>query len=261
MKTGAGQQDFVDTIIEVIGRWHGSWQDPEIAESKALAYRVRRLAHRLETDLKRELAPHGIELWELELLACLLRAEPDHRLSAGTLLTQLQLTSGAITNRVRRLELNGWVTRDLDPDDRRSVLVTLTPAGKKRALEVFSAKTDTWYALLSALSPADQRRLNDDLRTVLLALEGPAQPALQPLRIPARTGRRSTPACRVLRRYTPLTTAPPAGQRMVAHRSGRPSGVGLSMAAAMAAVLTATASGSPAAGRKDSMLLWPMPAK
>ena len=178
MKPGAGQQDFVDTMTEVVGRWHGSWQDPAIAESKALAYRVRRLAHRLETDLKRELAPYGIELWELELLACLLRAEPEHRLSAGTLLTQLQLTSGAITNRVRRLELNGWVTRDLDPGDRRSVLVTLTPAGKKRALEVFSAKTDSWHALLSVLSPADQRRLNDDLRTVLLALEGPAQPAL-----------------------------------------------------------------------------------
>src|SRR6185312_13242868 len=150
MKTGAGQQDFVDAMAEVIGRWHGGWQDREIAESKALAYRVRRLAHRLETDLKRELAPHGIELWELELLACLLRAEPDHRLSAGTLATQLQLTSGAITNRVRRV-----------------VLVTLTPAGTKRALEVFSAKTDTWHAPLSVLSPADQRRLNDDLRTVL----------------------------------------------------------------------------------------------
>src|SRR4029077_2820102 len=54
---------------------------------------------------------------------------------------------------------------------------------KKRALQVFSTKTDTWHAHLSVLSPADQRRLNDDLRTVLLALEGPAQPALQPLRI------------------------------------------------------------------------------
>jgi len=50
------------------------------------------------------------------------------------------------------------VTRDFDPDDRRSVLVTLTPAGKSRALEVFSAKTETEHALLSALSPADQRR-------------------------------------------------------------------------------------------------------
>src|SRR5690242_20032294 len=116
MKTGAGQQDCVDTMTEGIGRWYGSWQDQEMAASKAVAYRVRRLAHRLDTDLKREIAPYGIELWELELLACLLRAEPDHRLSAGTLLTQLQLTSGAITNRVRRLELNGWVTRDLDPE-------------------------------------------------------------------------------------------------------------------------------------------------
>jgi hypothetical protein len=43
---------------------------------------------------------------------------------------------------------------------------------------VFSAKTDTWHAPLSVLPPADQRQLNDDLRTVLLALEGPAQPAL-----------------------------------------------------------------------------------
>ena len=51
MKPGAGQQDFVDAMTEVVGRWHGSWQDPAIAESKALAYRVRRLAHRLETDL------------------------------------------------------------------------------------------------------------------------------------------------------------------------------------------------------------------
>ena len=41
MKKGAGQQDFVDTMTEVVGRWHGSWQDPAIAESKALAYRVR----------------------------------------------------------------------------------------------------------------------------------------------------------------------------------------------------------------------------
>jgi DNA-binding MarR family transcriptional regulator len=174
METGTGQQDFVDTMTEVIGHWNGEWQSSEMAESKALAYRVRRLAHRLETELKRELAAAGIELWELELLACLLRAEPDHQLSAGALMAQLQLTSGAVTNRVRRLELNGWVTRDFDPDDRRSVLVKLAPEGKDRALKVFAAKTETEHALLSALSPDAQRRLNDDLRTVLLALEGPA---------------------------------------------------------------------------------------
>ena len=163
------QQDYVDQLIGAMTRAH----EPEVTEAKALAYRLRRLAHRLETDMKRELAPHGIELWELELLACLIRSGPDHRLSAGQLMAQLQLTSGAITNRVARLEGNGWLTREVDPNDRRSVLVALTPAGHERALEVFAIKTDAEFSLLSSISPAAQRRINKELRTVLLALEGP----------------------------------------------------------------------------------------
>lgn len=170
MVTRPGQQDYVDILAEVVA----DQLDPETLRAKALAYRVRRLAHRLETEIKRELAPHDIELWELELLACLRRTEPRHQLTAGQLMTQLQLTSGAVTNRVSRLERSGWVTRELDPDDRRSVLVTLTPAGSERATEVFAVKTQAEQSLLAALSPTAQSRLNDDLRTVLLALEGPA---------------------------------------------------------------------------------------
>jgi DNA-binding MarR family transcriptional regulator len=166
------EQDYVDRLVGrgVIAQTH----DPDVVEAKALAYRLRRLAHRLETDIKRELAPHGIELWELELLACLIRAEPDHRLSAGRLMAQLQLTSGAITNRVSRLERAGLLTRDLDPNDRRSVLVTLTPAGRARAHEVFAVKTDAEVSVLSPIPPAARRRINDELRAVLISLEGPA---------------------------------------------------------------------------------------
>jgi DNA-binding MarR family transcriptional regulator len=168
MMTGTGEHDYVDGMIEVLAGHH----EPDVVQDKALAYRVRRLAHRLETEIKRELAPHGIELWELELLACLIRTEPEHRLSAGALMAQLQLTSGAVTNRVTRMERNGWVTREVDPDDRRSVLITLTADGEKRAREVFGVKTDVEHALLAALPQAARTRLNDDLRTVLVALEG-----------------------------------------------------------------------------------------
>lgn len=163
-------QDYVDQLIEVVAPIH----DPAVTEAKALAYRLRRIAHRLETDIKRELAPHGIELWELELLGCLIRTVPEHRLSAGQLMRQLQLTSGAITNRVARLEQNGWLTRDFAPNDRRSVLVTLTAAGAERAHDVFGTKTNTEYALLSTLPRASQRRINDELRALLISLEGPA---------------------------------------------------------------------------------------
>ncbi|WP_216901524.1 MarR family winged helix-turn-helix transcriptional regulator [Nocardia alni] len=167
MASSPERHDYVDGMM-VVAVEDG---DDRALQAKALAYRLRRLAHRLETDIKRELAPHGVELWELELLACLIRAEPGHRLSAGQLVTQLQLTTGAVTNRVRQLEEKGWVTRDFDPADRRSVLVALTPAGEKRAMEVFAVKTDTECRLLSVLSAATQRRINDDLRKVLLNLE------------------------------------------------------------------------------------------
>ncbi|GAA4531617.1 MarR family winged helix-turn-helix transcriptional regulator [Amycolatopsis samaneae] len=160
-------QDFVDEMIAAISSLHPA----ATLEAKALAHRLRRVAHRLETELKRELAPHDIELWELELLACLIRATPGHRLSAGSLMRQMQLTSGAVTNRVNQLERKGWVTREPDPDDRRSVVVALTDTGARRAEHVFGTKTEAENALLAALPPARQQRMNEDLRTLLVALE------------------------------------------------------------------------------------------
>ncbi|MFE0022069.1 MarR family winged helix-turn-helix transcriptional regulator [Amycolatopsis sp. NPDC059021] len=169
MTSPAPGQDQVDELVAALTDFHA----PATLEAKALAYRLRRVAHRLETEIKRELAPHDIELWELELLACLSRARPAQRLSAGQLMTQLQLTSGAVTNRVNRLERKGWVTREPDPGDRRSVLVALTDDGRERAVHVFGAKTEAESALLSVLSPTRMRRLNDDLRTLLVSLENP----------------------------------------------------------------------------------------
>ncbi|MFI0258963.1 MarR family winged helix-turn-helix transcriptional regulator [Streptomyces sp. NPDC017056] len=157
--------DYVDGMVDVLAQHH----DPAVLEAKALAYRLRRITHRLETEMKRELTPLGIELWALELLACLLRA-PQHRLTASQLVTAMQLTSGAVTNRVAKLEAKGWAVRDFTPHDRRSVTVSLTREGAERAREVFATKTQTELRLLSSLSAEDQRRLNSDLRTVLLAL-------------------------------------------------------------------------------------------
>jgi DNA-binding MarR family transcriptional regulator len=153
--------DFLESVCE-----------PVDVQAKALAYRLRRVAHRLETEIKRELSPHGIELWELELLAALCRAVPGHRLTAGELMDEMQLTSGAVTNRVTQLERKGWVTRELDPADRRSVLVTLTREGRGRADRVFATKTETELAMMSVLDAEHQQRMNDDLRTVLAAFEG-----------------------------------------------------------------------------------------
>ncbi|WP_231644767.1 MarR family winged helix-turn-helix transcriptional regulator [Sciscionella sediminilitoris] len=167
--TSGTDRDMIDALIEAISAPH----DAGTLEAKALSYRMRRIAHHLETRIRRELAPQGIELWELEMLACLRRADPDCRLSAGELMRQLQLTSGAVTNRVSRLTAKGWVTREVDEADRRSVSVVLTEEGRARAKAVFGGKTETEREVFSPLSREQQHRINEDLRTLLLALEGP----------------------------------------------------------------------------------------
>src|SRR5437870_6821212 len=50
----------------------------------------------------------------------------------------IELTSGAITTAVDRLESRGLVVREAHPSDRRARIVRLTPAGKARAVEVFA---------------------------------------------------------------------------------------------------------------------------
>ena len=53
------------------------------------------------------------------------------RSSPGELAGDLELSSGAMTSRLDRLEDAGYVRRLPDPDDRRGIVVELTPAGAK----------------------------------------------------------------------------------------------------------------------------------
>lgn len=176
MKTREQARDRVDVIIDQIaaitadGATTGQRDD---LAAKALCYRLRRLAHYVETQLRRELASFGIELWELELLAYLHRSGSPYQATAGALQDAMQLTTGAVTKRVTALERRGWVERNIDPRDRRQILVRLTEEGEHRAMEVFRTKTETESRLLASLEPQTLHRLNSELHQLLLEMEGP----------------------------------------------------------------------------------------
>jgi DNA-binding MarR family transcriptional regulator len=162
-------RDRADVLIDLLG----PDQAHNGTDTLKLAMRVRRLANHLERELRRELGAQGIEVWELEVLLALHRA-PDRRLSAGALLRGSQVTAGAITNRIARLEAQGLVRRDVDPDDRRQILVTLTPDGEHRAECITAVHTTAEQRLLGRADPAAIERMSADLRNLLLAIEGPA---------------------------------------------------------------------------------------
>jgi len=129
--------------------------------------RITRLAHQLDRRRSAAFTAHDLESWEFDVLAALRRAGPPYQLSPGQLLQETLVTSGTMTNRVDRLAARGWVTREVQPGDRRGVLVRLTGEGRT---VVDSALTDLLQAersMLTGLDPAAQAELIAALRVLL----------------------------------------------------------------------------------------------
>jgi DNA-binding MarR family transcriptional regulator len=171
-----GEKEERDQVDVLLAAWKK--QNPELdVPAKAVTIRLRRLTHYIEREVRRELAEHGIELWEFEMMLAL--RSSGGQLHAGALQRYSQVTAGAITNRIARLEEQGWVRRDVEPKDRRQVIVSLTDAGKERAQTIFDTKISAEHRLLGAVDPAVLERITDDLRTLLIAVEGAADVDLE----------------------------------------------------------------------------------
>ncbi|AFA72350.1 transcriptional regulator, MarR family [Gordonia polyisoprenivorans VH2] len=158
--------DRVDVILDYL-REHDPDSDLAV---KAVAMRLSRAAHWLELQIKRQLAPLGIELWELDILATLSRADGTAPISVLT--DSSQVSAAAMTNRITRLERAGFVVRAIDPDDRRQIRVSLTDAGRERAASVIEANDRAQREAMSALDAVLLSRLAEDLREFLLQSEG-----------------------------------------------------------------------------------------
>lgn len=130
-----------------------------------------------------------MEPWEFDVLASLDRSAPQHRLTAGALVNSMMLSPGALTNRVDRLLARGLVTRDVDPDDRRQVLIGLTEKGQRTVQRLLSVVADQHGRFLAGLSAEEQQNLADTLRRLLLSLDDHPvtrkRPARQNRRLPA----------------------------------------------------------------------------
>jgi DNA-binding MarR family transcriptional regulator len=87
------------------------------------------------------------------------------------------VTSGAITQRLDRLEEKGLITRERSEADGRAVVVTLTDAGRAALDAALPDHLETERRLLAGLSDDDRERLAGLLRRFLVALgRRPQQP-------------------------------------------------------------------------------------
>ena len=103
----------------------------------------------------------------------------DHLAAAGTmtpgqLAERLNLTSGAVTALVDRLERAGWVSRSRHASDRRSQVLELTPAARKVGDRAFRPWLEAMEAAAAGLSESDRRAVARFLDAVTAVAAGDA---------------------------------------------------------------------------------------
>ena len=149
------EHDHVDTIV---AQWNRERPGIDVS-GMAVIGRLARLNTLIRSRLDEVFAAHDLEFWEFDVLATLLRNGEPHQLTPGQLLDSMMITSGAMTNRIDRLESRGLVERVKNPDDGRQVLVTLTAAGLAKVDAALVDHAANELDLLAALDADQQAQL------------------------------------------------------------------------------------------------------
>jgi len=164
-RVSSADEDVVDRITR---QWRSVRPDVDSSPIGVIG-RVSRLSRLVDRRLADNFARYDLENWMYDVLATLRRSGEPYELTAGALVNQTMVTTGAITNRIDRLEERGLVER-ARADDRRKVIVRLTRRGLDLVDEVVASHLATERAILAALSERQLQELARLLRTTLLAL-------------------------------------------------------------------------------------------
>ena len=166
MTKGGDVRDAVDLILEQWGR-----ERPDLdCSPMGIIARITQLQREVHLAQRSTFARYGLDAPSFDVLAALRRAGAPYQLTPTALMRTALVTSGAITQRLDRLEEKGLITRERSQDDGRAVVVTLTDAGRAALDAALPDHLETERRLLDGLSDDDRERLAGLLRRLLIAL-------------------------------------------------------------------------------------------
>ncbi|HSA53741.1 MAG TPA: MarR family transcriptional regulator [Yinghuangia sp.] len=160
---------MTDHVDLVLAQWGDQRPDLDVSPM-AVFGRLSRAARLVSTELARTFAMHGLDGPSFDVLATLRRSAPPHRLTPAELMRASMVTSGAITQRLDRLEARGLVTRTRSEADGRNRLVGLTDAGRVLIDAALPDHLATEERLLAPLTTEERNALRDGLRALLASL-------------------------------------------------------------------------------------------
>lgn len=159
-----------DSIDRHIAHWKREIPDLDPSIEGAVT-RMQLLVRRLQRIKKETMARHGVKDFEYDIIWQLRAVGKPYQTTPTLLAERVDTHPATLTSRLDRLEQAGYVTRELDPTDRRRLLVALTAKGHQLLEASIGEELEAERALLSALNRSERKQLSDLLRKVVLAAE------------------------------------------------------------------------------------------
>lgn len=155
-----------DLIAEARRQWELRWGSGP-ASPMAAVTSIMRVEQVLMAELNELLKPFDLTFPRYEALM-LLSFSKRGELPLGKVGERLQVHRTSVTNTVDRLEASGYVRRKPHPDDRRTTLAEITPAGRRTAKRATAVLNGAEFAL-RGLSRTETQELTELLRKVRAA--------------------------------------------------------------------------------------------
>lgn len=167
----ADQNTGRDAVDEIVGQW--LVERPDLADDLwpvQVFGRLQRLGSALEKHFRAFAAERGLEMGEFDVLLTLQRSGPPYEMTAGAFRKAAMVTSGAITNRIDRMEAKGLVERVRDTADRRSVKIRLTERGREITHALMADHLAHEARMLAPFDRAESEGFADLMRRLLVSL-------------------------------------------------------------------------------------------
>jgi DNA-binding MarR family transcriptional regulator len=162
-----GKKDSIDVLV---AEWRH--ERPDLDPSPvAILGRLHRISARLQRRIEAWLIPLDLTWESFSLILTLRRSGAPFALRPTDLYRESLLTSGAITNRIDRVERQGLVRRRQDPNDGRAMVVQLTAAGRRLADKAAAIHFRALAETFSGLSKRECAQLNASLSKLMSVVE------------------------------------------------------------------------------------------
>jgi DNA-binding MarR family transcriptional regulator len=156
-----------DRIATGMRLWRREFPDIDCS-GKAVVGRLLHLRELFLKSVNRTLAKHRLKYPAYAVLATIRVHGPPYRMSPTALLDSLILTSGGLSNLLRKLEKAGQIRRLVDDTDRRGVIVELTELGRRIVEPAMRDHAETERRLIKALSQDEQTAVAEALARMML---------------------------------------------------------------------------------------------